>query len=148
MVIPFWQIKNIILSLLSKRTVGARCLLIKDGQVLLVKHTYTPKWYTVGGGVEPGESTLQAVLRELKEEVGATPNLPPEIFGVYHSTNEGRDDYIIMYVCEDFILTPVTSPEIAEISWFSFHALPEDISVATKRRIDEYLGTVPRSDKW
>ncbi len=143
-----WHLKNGLLSLLKQRTVGARALLIRDDMVLLVKHSYIPGWYTAGGGVEPGESGLEALKRELHEEVGVTLATPPEILGFYHSTNEGHDDYIILYICRDFTLIPVISPEIATLAWFPLDALPEDISAATKRRIAEYLGHCPVSDRW
>ena len=135
--------KNIIFSLLAKRTVGARALLIKEDKVLLVKHTYQPGWYTIGGGVDAGETPRQAIERELKEEVGATLVAPPELFSVYYSRNEQRDDYVIFYIAHDCIQEPATSPEIAEQQWFPLNQLPEDISPATQRRIDEYLKRVP-----
>ncbi len=48
----FLKIKSFLLSLFIKRTVGARALVIKEDEILLVKHTYMPMWYTIGGGVE------------------------------------------------------------------------------------------------
>lgn len=144
----FWRVKNIILSLTAKKTIGARALLIRDNKVLLVKHSYIAGWYSPGGGVDPGESGLQALKRELAEETGVTLTAPPAILGFYHSRKEGRDDYIILYLCHEFTITPVYSAEISASEWFPLDNLPEDISLATKRRIDEYLGNIPLSDIW
>jgi 8-oxo-dGTP pyrophosphatase MutT (NUDIX family) len=143
-----WRVKNILLSLLKRKTVGARALLIRDDMVLLVKHSYIKGWHTAGGGVDAGESGMQALIRELREEVGVTLESPPDILGFYHNSNEGRDDYIIMYVATDFTIVPATSLEITMLSWFPLDTLPDDISPATKRRIEEYLGTRPLSDLW
>ncbi|GAB3755418.1 NUDIX hydrolase [Microlunatus parietis] len=52
-----------------------------DGRVLLL-HGFDPArpaepyWFTVGGGLEPGETPAEAAVRELAEEVGlaATPD--------------------------------------------------------------------------
>lgn len=55
----------------------ARVLLFDgQGRILLLKGrlpnrpAHTSSWFTVGGGVEPGESLAQAALREIAEETG------------------------------------------------------------------------------
>lgn len=135
-------------SLLAKRTIGVRMLLIDNEKVLLVKHTYQSGWYTIGGGVEPGEAPQQAMLRELKEEVGITLISSLQLFSVYYSRNEKRDDYIIFYIGQGGIQEPVSSSEIADYQWFSMDQLPEDISPATYKRIQEYLGKSVICEQW
>ncbi len=130
------------------RTVGARAIIVQDDKILLVRHTYTNDWYTVGGGVEKGESTLEALIRELREEVGIVPTETPALFGIYHSTKEKRDDYVSLYVCKAFNKSSVSSLEIAEEKWFPIDNLPANVSPATRRRIEEYQGKRPVSDKW
>ncbi|MDI1351163.1 MAG: NUDIX domain-containing protein [bacterium] len=141
-------LKNAILSLLNKSTLGVRVLLIHDNKVLLIKHTYQSGWYTIGGGVDPGETPREALARELKEEVGVTLSQPVKLFSVYFSRLDRRDDYIIFYIAHDFTQELVTSIEIAEQRWFSLNELPQDISAATQRRIDEYLGKIKISELW
>ena len=141
-------LKNAFLSLFAIKTVGARILLINDGKILLVKHTYQPDWYTIGGGVESGETPRQALERELKEEVGVTLNTPPELFSVYYSQNEKRDDYVIFYIGHACTQEIVTSPEIAEQKWFPINQLPTDLSSATRRRIQEYFKEIEISERW
>lgn len=123
-------------------------LLINEGKILLVKHTYQPDWYTIGGGVESGETPRQAMERELKEEVGATLTTPLELFSVYYSRNEKRDDYIIFYIGHGCTQEVMTSPEISEQRWFPINDLPQDLSPATRRRIQEYFDKVEISEKW
>ncbi|HHW58174.1 MAG TPA: NUDIX domain-containing protein [Clostridia bacterium] len=51
--------------------VGVGGIVIKNNQVLLVRHTYGQfkgKWIIPGGHVEAGENIDDAVLREIKEE--------------------------------------------------------------------------------
>ena len=141
-------LKSALLSIFAKRTIGVRILLIKEEQVLLVKHTYQPGWCTIGGGVELKETPRSAILRELNEEVGVSLTTPPELFAVYYSDYEKHDNYVIFYIGRDHQQTEVTSPEIAEYRWFPMGQLPEDTTPATKRRIEEYLGKRALSDYW
>ena len=143
-----WKIKSAVLSLFNSRTVGARALVITDNQILLVKHSYVPKWHTIGGGIDKGETPMEAVQRELWEEAGIQCISPPQLFGVYHNNFEKRDDYVVLYIVEQFTQVSVESPEILEARWFAFHDLPEEISPATQRRIDEYLGARQRQERW
>ena len=49
----------------------------KDGsRVALVWHADFERWIQPGGHLEPGEEPIDAVLRELEEEIGATDLLP------------------------------------------------------------------------
>ncbi|WED44666.1 NUDIX domain-containing protein [Legionella cardiaca] len=143
-----WQIKNKILSLLALRTVGARALVIKEEKVLLVKHSYITGWYTIGGGVKRGETPIQAIQRELFEEVGIRCLTEPQLFNVYHNSREKRDDYIVFYLIENFAKEIVASREISDERWFDLQNLPEDISPATQRRIEEYQGSRCIDERW
>lgn len=144
----FKHIKTFVGSFFRKVTIGARVLLIQDGKILLIKHTYMPKWYSVGGGVEKGESPLQAIYREAQEEVGIHFLEPPILFGVYINHFRKKDDYVVLYVAHAFKREPTTSFEIQDSQWFDLKALPGDISPATKRRIEEYQGLRTISDIW
>ena len=145
----FYRItKNIILSLLSYKTIGVRALVIKSNKVLLVEHTYMSGWYTIGGAVEKGETPKQAIERELAEEVGIKAT-HLQLFNVYHSRYEKRDDYIIFYICNDFIDNNTRSLlEIKDKGWFELEKLPKNISPSTLKRIQEYQNKISLSDEW
>ena len=116
----FQKIRNCIFRVLGIRTVGARALVVNNDQALLIRHTYQKGWYTIGGAVEKNESMRDAILRELLEEVGLTPLEEPELFGVYHSNSEKRDDYVAFYIVKKFEMKESYSPEVYEKKMVSF----------------------------
>ncbi|OGT30718.1 MAG: hypothetical protein A3E87_07095 [Gammaproteobacteria bacterium RIFCSPHIGHO2_12_FULL_35_23] len=142
------KIKYFLFSILAKKTLGVRALIIENNQVLLIKHTYQPGWCTIGGGVKAGETPAEAICRELKEEVGAMLKESPKLFAVYHDGYKKYDDYIIFYLVGKCEYQEVKSWEIKDKKWFSLQALPLDISPATLRRVEEYLGKAKISDRW
>ncbi|MBX9620904.1 MAG: NUDIX domain-containing protein [Alphaproteobacteria bacterium] len=144
----FHKIRNCAFRVFGVKTVGARALVVNNDQVLLIKHTYQRGWCTIGGTVEKSESMRRAIFRELLKEVGLTPLEEPELFSVYHSNSEKRDDYVAFYIVKKFEMKEVCSPEIHEKKWFSLYDLPLDTTPATKRRVEEFLGQRQKSDTW
>lgn len=126
----FWRITKPI-------TVSVRLILVKDGTVLLVKHTYQPHWYLSGGGIKKGETIEQAARRETAEELGAELG-DLHLVGVYTSFYEHKSDHIIVLSCDNFTLTSKRDREIECFDFFRLDDLPSDISPGSLRRIQEY----------
>lgn len=145
----FNGIKSFIIRALGAKSVGARALVVKNDEVLLIRHTYQKGWCTIGGAVERGESPRAAVVRELMEEAGVIVLEKPDLFAIYHSNSEKRDDYVAFYIIKDFeMLKNSYSREVAEKKWFSLSQLPPDITPSTLKRIEEYLEQREKSEKW
>lgn len=65
---------------MSERRIGVRAVIIKDGKVLaqqLINKQGNPYdwWCTPGGGLEPGESLEDGLVREIIEETAITPKV-------------------------------------------------------------------------
>lgn len=132
-------------------TLGVRAVVIDgEGRVLLVKHRYIPGWHFPGGGVEPGETLVEALTRELAEECGIEPLAPPALHGVFYHPAFSRRDHVALFVVRAFrrIGAEPRSLEIAERGFFSLDSLPEDITVGTEARIAEILAGTRPPDRW
>src|SRR6516225_7479802 len=78
-------------------TLGVRALVIDEaGRIFLVKHTYVRGWHLPGGGVEPGETLLDALVRELKEEGNIELTAPPALHAVYFNTRVSQRDHVAL----------------------------------------------------
>ncbi|MES2965501.1 MAG: NUDIX domain-containing protein [Bdellovibrionota bacterium] len=132
-----------------KIVLGTRVLAIKDGQVLLVRHTYMNDWYLPGGAVDPGETLSEAAGRELLEETGYRAN-SLTLRHVFLSKARGLSDHIALYETSDFAQVPDAKPdrEIAEARFFGVDELPENTSPATRRRIDESRRALAPPETW
>ena len=131
-------------------TLGVRGLLLKDDRIVLVKHSYVPGWYLPGGGVEPGETFAEAMVREAREEAAAVFTRPPELFGIYRNSQADCRDHVALFVCRDFeriVERHRPNFEIIGCEAFPLDALPEDTTPSTHLRIREVLaGDLPAAD--
>jgi ADP-ribose pyrophosphatase YjhB (NUDIX family) len=132
-------------------TLGVRGVVLDDrNQVLLIRHTYVPGWHLPGGGVETGETALDALGRELREEACITIDETPRLFGVFFNNRISRRDHVLVYVIRRFTVLEVKRPdrEIAEAGFFPLDRLPDGTTVATRNRLAEILEEQPPSAKW
>jgi ADP-ribose pyrophosphatase YjhB (NUDIX family) len=131
-------------------TLGVRAAVFDtENRVFLVRHGYTPGWHFPGGGVEPGETLLTALSRELLEEGNIRLTGAPVLFGMYHNTRATKRDHIAVYVVRAFehgLRAP--NWEIREAKFFPLDQLPEGTTAATRKRLDEILKGTPASEGW
>lgn len=99
------------------------CLVHKENEYLL-QNRVKKDWsgYTLPGGhVEPGESIVDAVIREMKEETGLTIS-NPKLCGVKQFPIEnGR--YIVFLFTADEFTGEVVSSEEGEMRWVNKNEL-------------------------
>ena len=108
----------------------------KDNRVLLVRHTYGKKqWSIPGGMVNDGESAWDAARRELKEEINITVS-DMELSGLYFQPHKNR--YIYVFRARTLEGRPeADQQEIDRYGFFSLDELPGPISSFTVGRLSD-----------
>jgi 8-oxo-dGTP pyrophosphatase MutT (NUDIX family) len=132
-------------------TLGVRGLVLDaDRRVFLIRHTYVAGWQLPGGGVEVGETVLDALVRELKEEGNISLAAPPRLHGVFLQRAVSIRDHVALFVVESCTQPALPPPnrEIAACGWFAPGALPDDTTPGTRRRIEEVLTGAPPAPVW
>ncbi len=118
------------------RHVTVGCLVIKDHQILLAKRAEglleAGKWCLLGGYMEHGETTEQAVVRETLEESGWTIE-GLRLFRINDNPNrphEDRANVDFLYIADAVTDNGTHDWESAELRWFPLDALPPEEMVA------------------
>lgn len=133
-------------------TLGVRAIVCDSnaGQVFLIRHTYVPGWHLPGGGVERGETTLQALKRELAEEGNIELDETPRLVSLHFNRQSSPRDHVALYMAGSFRQTAPRLPdrEIAESGFFPMGELPPDTTGATRRRLAEAFAGAAPSPYW
>jgi 8-oxo-dGTP pyrophosphatase MutT (NUDIX family) len=135
---------------LREITVGVRLMMVEDGHVTLVRHTYQDGWHFPGGGIKRGEMPYAAAVREAEEEAGAQILDELRLLGVYSSFVGGQSNHVFVFVSEQFRMgVPTDRWEIAERGRFPVDDLPAGLTSGYRRCIDDYLaGKWATLDTW
>ena len=132
-------------------TLGVRAVVLdQKRQVLLVRHTYTPGWHFPGGGVEAGETMLEALARELLEEGNVRLLAEPALHGLFHNPGGSGRDHVALFVVREFTWDgpPPPTAEIREARFFLLDQLPEGATAGIRRRLEEILHGAPKGERW
>lgn len=100
-------------------------LIIKDGLILgISRRNDSTKFGLIGGKVDEGESLLQALFREVKEESDIILNSCELIFQREERTSSGEVFYTYCYYADDWSGTPKNSEE-GVVTWLTDKELTE-----------------------
>lgn len=106
--------------------------LVREGQVLLVhrnpgREAYPNVWDLPGGHIEPGESELTALMREIHEELGVEIDLGSVSHLCRLKVGRAGDPVLLgAWMVADWQGTPtnIARDEHDEIGWFKLAELP------------------------
>lgn len=136
-------------AVLSPVALGAHAMVFdRDGKVLLARHTYQSGWALVGGGVERAEPPADALMRELREELGPLRSDSPVFVGLFTRRTGWATNVIALYRVMNAEVDFRPNREISEIAFFDPAHPPPDTAAGAARRLAEYVSQSPPSPYW
>lgn len=126
----------------TRFTVTAGAIIFnQSGQILLLKHRFRAGsgWGLPGGFLDAGEQPLDALRRELREELGLEVE-DVEIFTA-RSFRKPKQVEVLFRARADGSLAPRTI-EVERAEWFSLEALPEGLPRDQRRLVEQAAKSV------
>ena len=148
---PFMRFAAIYWRFARGMTLGVRGLVLTpENRVFLVRHSYVPGWHLPGGGVEVGETLIDALRRELHEEGNIELAGEPALHAVYFNRKLAARDHVALFVIRDFRQErpPDPNAEIVETGFFPCADLPAGVTGSTRQRIAEAVFGAATSPEW
>lgn len=117
---------------------SAFAIILHQDRILLVKARAKENWQLPGGRLEAGESSAEALLREVQEETGLDAD-PVRLTGSYR-----REDGTVARVYETRARGRLCGKrgEILEQRWVTIRDAKEMVSASTRKRIVEGLAKI------
>ncbi|HUV43894.1 MAG TPA: NUDIX hydrolase [Dehalococcoidales bacterium] len=110
----------------------AQCIVHRENRLLMVKHRQDGKewWCLPGGGIEQGETPVEAAVRELREECGVVGTIVPEVSAFASSPQVSYYTFLVDIGNQEPRLG--TDPEfggesqlLVEVKWLTLAEVPE-----------------------
>ena len=127
------------------RHIACDGLIVEDGKVLLIlrgHNSHKGRWAMIGGYLDWDETVEEAVVREVKEEIGVDTEII-KLFGVYSDPKRDPGDlqnvaivFILKLLTREFILK---KDEVLDLHWFPLNDLPEKMAFDHRRIIEDYI---------
>jgi len=110
----------------SPVTPATLMFIVRDGMILLIEKKRghgAGKVNGPGGKIDPGETPLEAAVRETQEELGITPQAPRKLGELWFAMSDVPDILCHVYRADGFEGEPVETAEAVPM-WTPLDAIP------------------------
>jgi 8-oxo-dGTP diphosphatase len=138
--LPGWLRTFVIRRMSPNFCVGAMCVVRRqDGAVLLLRNSYRPGWGLPGGMLRRGEEAIDAVTREVREEVGVQVDIDATPRVVVDAAARRIDVVFTAHLSDasDADRVSAASPEVSEVAWFQPGLLPSPLHDEARDLLNE-----------
>src|ERR1700710_2210674 len=136
-------------AMLTPVAFGAIAIVVEPGgKVVLVRHSYVGGWSLPGAGPARGGPPADAILREMREEIGLVRCDPPLFCGLFTRRVGLATNVIALYRLMNAEVDFRPNLEIREIQFIDPASPPPGTSDGTLRRLAEFAGKTPPSLYW
>ena len=114
------------------------CMVYDDAGNILVQNRKDPSWPGIcfpGGHIEPGESFVESVIREVWEETGLTIE-KPILCGTKQFPTRDGDRYVVFFYKTNQFSGELKSSDEGEVFWIPREDLPQ------YQMVDDFLDMV------
>ena len=126
----------------TRFTVTAGAIIFNDrGEVLLLKHRFRAGsgWGLPGGFLERGEQPLDALKRELREEI----EMEIESAKLYHARSFRKPRQVeILFLCRANGDVKPRAMEVERAEWFSLETLPDGLPRDQRKLVERAASDV------
>jgi 8-oxo-dGTP diphosphatase len=110
------------------QSVVVAAVIERDGKILICQRKpsqrHPLKWEFPGGKLEPGETPVDAIARELQEELGIRASIGPEIANYQYAYSGSAPIQLVFYRVTEFE-GPMENRVFQQIQWEARERLPE-----------------------